>query len=69
MYATFDLDIPQDLEGALEILASGDGPAATPLAGGTNLISSGSTRSVSCAVSSAPKSASPSAAGRRSATC
>ena len=38
MYATFDLDIPQDLEGALEILASGDGPAATPLAGGTNLI-------------------------------
>ncbi len=38
MYASYDLDIPQDLDDALDILARGDGAAATPLAGGTNLI-------------------------------
>lgn len=38
MYADFDLDIPQDLEGALDALASGDGQHSTPLAGGTNLL-------------------------------
>ncbi len=38
MYADFELDIPQDLEGALESLAAGDGRQVTPLAGGTNLI-------------------------------
>lgn len=38
MYASYDLDIPQDLAGALDILACSDSAAATPLAGGTNLI-------------------------------
>jgi len=38
MYAEYDLEIPEDLEGALAILADGDSRATTPLAGGTNLI-------------------------------
>jgi carbon-monoxide dehydrogenase medium subunit len=36
MYAQFDLDIPDSLDGALEALAGGSG--VVPLAGGTNLI-------------------------------
>jgi carbon-monoxide dehydrogenase medium subunit len=36
MYAQFDLDIPDNLDGALEALAGGGG--VVPLAGGTNLI-------------------------------
>jgi CO/xanthine dehydrogenase FAD-binding subunit len=36
MYAEFDLDIPDTLDGALEALAGGGG--VVPLAGGTNLI-------------------------------
>ncbi len=38
MYAPFELDIPNDLAGALAALANGDGEAVLPLAGGTNLI-------------------------------
>lgn len=37
MYADFELDIPEDMESALEALSSGGGEA-TPLAGGTNLL-------------------------------
>jgi xanthine dehydrogenase FAD-binding subunit len=37
MYAEFDLHLPQDLDGALAVLAEGDG-AVMPLAGGTNMI-------------------------------
>ena len=38
MYAPFELDIPNDLAGALAALASGAGETVLPLAGGTNLI-------------------------------
>ncbi len=38
MYAPFELDIPNDLAGALAALANGAGEAVLPLAGGTNLI-------------------------------
>ena len=38
MYAPFELDIPNDLAGALAALANGAGEDVLPLAGGTNLI-------------------------------
>ena len=38
MYADFDLQVPDDLPGALELLARGGDGAAAVLAGGTNLI-------------------------------
>ena len=38
MYAPFELDIPEDLAGALAALANGAGETVLPLAGGTNLI-------------------------------
>ena len=38
MYAEYDLDMPETLNGALAILADGNDPKITPLAGGTNLI-------------------------------
>jgi CO/xanthine dehydrogenase FAD-binding subunit len=39
MYAEFDLHVPQDLDGALAVLAENDGQGAVmPLAGGTNMI-------------------------------
>ena len=38
MYAPFELDIPNDLAGALAALANGAGETVLPIAGGTNLI-------------------------------
>ena len=38
MYAEFELDIPDSLDGALGIMAAGAAKGVTPLAGGTNLI-------------------------------
>jgi CO/xanthine dehydrogenase FAD-binding subunit len=39
MYAEFDLHVPEDLDGALALLAESDGQGAImPLAGGTNMI-------------------------------
>ena len=38
MYTPFELDIPNDLAGALAALANGAGETVLPLAGGTNLI-------------------------------
>ena len=38
MYAPFELDIPNDLPGALAALAKGAGETVLPIAGGTNLI-------------------------------
>ena len=38
MYPNYDLDIPKNLDEALKFLAPDDVSAATPLAGGTNLI-------------------------------
>ena len=38
MYAPFELDIPNDLAGALAALANGAGGSVLPIAGGTNLI-------------------------------
>ena len=39
MYAEFDLHVPEDLDGALAMLAEGDGQGGIlPLAGGTNMI-------------------------------
>ena len=39
MYAEFDLHVPEDLEGALALLAESDGQGGIlPLAGGTNMI-------------------------------
>jgi carbon-monoxide dehydrogenase medium subunit len=39
MYAEFDLHVPEDLDGALAVLAESDGQGAImPLAGGTNMI-------------------------------
>lgn len=38
MYAPFELDIPNDLAGALAALANGAGGNVLPIAGGTNLI-------------------------------
>ncbi len=39
MYAEFDLHVPEDLDGALALLAESDGEGAVmPLAGGTNMI-------------------------------
>ena len=38
MYAPFELDMPEDLAGALDALANGEGETVLPLAGGTNLI-------------------------------
>jgi len=38
MYAQYDLDMPETLNGALAILADGNDSKTTPLAGGTNLL-------------------------------
>jgi carbon-monoxide dehydrogenase medium subunit len=38
MYANFDLQVPNDLSGALDLLAADDAAGVVPLAGGTNLI-------------------------------
>ena len=77
MYTPFELDIPNDLAGALAALANGAGETVLPLAGGTNLIVDirakrerpdrmvGLARSTSCLAWSSSLSALPSAGAPR----